>query len=81
MKTLIINIDNESTLEKFLTLAKKLHLKTKLIDTVNKTETSQEHEDWLKLAVVSLTNSYAEDEPDISEIQLKESNPEYKAWK
>ncbi len=81
MKTLIINIDKESTLEKFLMLAKKLHIKTKLVAPLKKTETDKEHEDWLKISMLSLNNAYAEDEPDINQIQVKEPNPNYKVWK
>jgi len=81
MKTLIINIDKESTLEKFLSLAKKLHIKTKLVDTSKETETDTEHEEWLKLAMVSFANTYSEDEADISNIVVSEPNPKYKVWK
>ena len=78
MKTLIINIDKESTLEKFLMLAKKLHIKTKLVDTRKEAEIDSEQEDWLKISTISLNNMYTEDEPDISNIVVKEPNPSYK---
>lgn len=81
MKTLIINIDKESTLERFLMLAKKLHIKTKLVDSVKKTEPDKEHDEWLKTAMLSFNDTYPNDEPNIEQIQVKEPNPNYKVWK
>ena len=31
--------------------------------------------------MLSFNKTYAEDEPDIDEIQVKEPNPNYKVWK
>lgn len=36
-----------------------------------------ESEDWSRFALHNLNNAYAEDEPDISQIQVKEPNPSY----
>jgi hypothetical protein len=78
MKTLIINIEEESVLEQFLSLAKKLNIKAKLVDSFKKNVEDKEQSEWLQIAIQSLNNGYAQDEPDISNIAVKEPNPTYK---
>lgn len=41
-------------------------------------EEDQFRENWSRLAVQNLERAYGEDEPDYSEIQVKEPNPEFK---
>lgn len=75
MKTLIINVDKDTSLKKILDLLKKLKLKSKVLD---RKEAEKEHEDWMKIGMLGLAKAYDDDEPDISHLKLKESNPEYK---
>lgn len=75
MKTLIINIETESALEKILSLAKKLKLRTKVLDEKNE---AQEHAAWIKLGIQNLANAYDNSEPDISGMTVREPNPKYK---
>ena len=74
MKTLVIKIDRESSLKQLLDLAKKLRLKTKVVE--EKTEDA-ELEDWMRIGVQQISDAYGDDEPDISQITLKEPNPDY----
>lgn len=41
-------------------------------------EHEEQDEDWHALSTLSLKNAYDEDEPDISDIEVKEPNPLYK---
>ena len=75
--------------------AEKIKLVKKLLDTNSEeilkevktilygrqSESEEEREDWLKLGMRNFERIYAEDEPDISQITLKEPNPAYNPWK
>jgi hypothetical protein len=76
MTTLVIKVDKKSSLTKLLELAKKLRLKTKVVET--KTETV-EHDEWMELSAQGFVNYFSDDEPDINHIILKEPNPGYGA--
>ncbi|HLG35594.1 MAG TPA: hypothetical protein VI757_12000 [Bacteroidia bacterium] len=78
MKALIISIDNESSLKKLIAFAKKLRLRTKLVEA---DDAVQEHDDWMKLGMQNLAKAYGNDEPDIDNLAVKEPNPEYNPWK
>lgn len=41
----------------------------------------KEHDQWADLAMQGLAKAYSDDEPDYSDLTLKEPNPEYKPWK
>jgi preprotein translocase subunit YajC len=45
------------------------------------TKRSEEREFWYKLSEQSLSRAYSIDEPDYSDVDLKEPNPNYKGWK
>ncbi len=75
MKTLVIDIDKDSSLKKLLELAKKLRLKTKVVDVKKE---DQEREDWMRMGVQNISSAYSNDEPDISGLTLMEPNPKYK---
>ena len=76
MRTLIIKIDKDSSLKMLLDLVKKLKLKAKLI--TGKSEMEQEHTDWMTLTAQNFAQGYSDDEPDISHLEIKEPNPQYK---
>ncbi len=44
-------------------------------------KSDDEREDWIKLSMKGLERAYTKDDPDISEIQVKEPNPKYDPWK
>lgn len=77
MTTLIINIDEESTLKTLLKLIKKLHLKAQVMNA-DKNKSDEEREDWMNFSAQHLNNAYGENEPSYDLSMVKEPNPEYK---
>ena len=77
MKTLIINIDQDSSLKLLMDLVNKLHLKVKVVST-EKTEEENEREGWNNFSMKNLNAAYGDNEPDYDLSMVKEPNPEYK---
>jgi hypothetical protein len=38
----------------------------------------KEHDEWINMSAQSLSRAYSEDEPDYSDVLLKEPNPKYR---
>ena len=75
MRTLLIKIDKDSSLKAILDLVDRLKLKAKVVGMASDLES--EHDEWLMLNVQNFSNGYADDEPDISHLELKEPNADY----
>ncbi|MCG3167395.1 MAG: hypothetical protein POELPBGB_03185 [Bacteroidia bacterium] len=84
MKQIIINIP-ENKLSFIIDLLKKFDF----VKVVKQGEAGKglkpgddkEREEWAEIAKQGLAKAYGDDEPDYSDVQLKEPNPEYKSWK
>lgn len=42
---------------------------------------NKEHEEWSRFSMQNLASAYGENEPDYSNVKIKEPNPNYKSWK
>ena len=71
MKTVIINIDKDSSLKKVLEFVKKLRLKAKVVD--DKTA-AHERDELLVFSSQNLGKAYGNDEPDYDLSMVKEPN-------
>jgi len=52
-------------------------MNTELIVKAMSEASSEEREDWLRLALQSLARAYGDDEPEYSRDQIKVTNAEY----
>ncbi|MEP7169811.1 MAG: hypothetical protein ABI855_10625 [Bacteroidota bacterium] len=76
MRTLLIKINTDSSLKTLLDLVEKLKLKPKIINET--TEQESEHDDWMTFNAQNFVKGYSNDEPNISHLEIKEPNPDYK---
>lgn len=56
-------------------------VKQEEVKSPNKKEEDRELDEWTDIAMQGLAKTYGDDEPDYSDVILKEPNPEYKPWK